>query len=182
MGVFDFFRKKTPGYDSTNIRIQDLDVGFVFEYDLSTWEVRDVYEYDWGDNYFTQEYQISNGTETKYLSVEEDDELELSIMDKIKVNSVNEKLLQHLIDYQKPPKSIVFNGIKFHLENESPGYFNHVTKGDEWEEFRCWNFEDDEGKNMLCIEQWDEKEFEASVGTRIKEFEISNILPSENRK
>ena len=52
MGFFDkFFNKKEePSYDSTNIRVQDLNVGFVFDYDMSTWEVQAAYEYDWGDN------------------------------------------------------------------------------------------------------------------------------------
>ncbi|RLD43759.1 MAG: DUF4178 domain-containing protein, partial [Bacteroidetes bacterium] len=36
---------------------------------------------------------------------------------------------------------------------------------------------DEKEELYICIEQWDEKEFEASAGIIIKEFEISNILP-----
>ncbi len=180
MGIFDIFKKKESHYDSTNIQVKDLDVGFVFEYDLSTWEVQAIYEYDWGDNYFTREFKISDGTTTRFLSVEEDDELELSISQKIKIRTLDKSLLEILQDKQQPPKSIEYGGITYYLENEAPGYFHDIAKGDHWEEFRSWDFEDKDGENILCIEQWDEKEFEASIGKKIKEFEISNILPSGN--
>ncbi len=180
MGIFDIFKKKEPHYDSTNIQVKDLDVGFVFEYDLSTWEVQAIYEYDWGDNYFTREFKISDGSTTRFLSIEEDDELELSLTKKIKIRSLDANLMETLQDKQQPPKSIEYDGITYYLENEAPGYFHDIAKGDNWEEFRSWDFEDNDGVNILCIEQWDEKEFEASIGKKIKEFEISNILPSGN--
>ncbi len=177
MGIFDIFKKKGPHYDSTNIQVKDLDVGFVFEYDLSTWEVQAIYEYDWGENYFTREFKISNGSVTRFLSLEEDDEIKLSVTQKIKIRVLDENLLETLQSKQEPPKKISYEGITYYMENHAPGYFHDIAKGDTWEEFRSWDFEDDNGEQILCIEQWDEMEFEASIGKNIKEFEISNILP-----
>lgn len=181
MGLFDFFKKKESHYDSTNIRVQDLDVGFVFEYDLSTWIVEAIFEYDWGDNYFTREFKVSNGNETCFLGLEEDDGVQLSLMKKKKIRAIASDLPETLMNNQKPPKKISFDGVDYYLEKESAGYFHDITKGDNWEEFRSWDFEDEEGKHLLCIEQWDEKEFEASIGISVKEFEISNILPAEDK-
>ncbi len=178
MGIFDIFKNKGPHYDSTNIRIQDLDVGFIFEYDLSTWEVLAIYEYDWGDNFFTREFKVNNGSVTRYLSIEEDDELIISLSEKVKIRALEEDLTETLIQHQQPPKKIAYNDVVYFLEGDAPGYFHDISKGDEWIEFRSWNFEDNTGKHILTIEQWDEKEFEASVGIIIKEFEISNILPA----
>lgn len=182
MGLFDrFSKKKQPHYDSTNITIQDLDVGFVFEYDLSTWEVKSIYEYDWGDNYFTREFKIHNGTETLFLSIEEDDELILSISKKIKVRTLGDNVQQSLMTFQKPPDKIIYEEQEYILEKEAPGYFHDIVGNpDTWNEFVSWDFEDSAGENFITIEQWGEKEFEASKGKFIKEFEISNILPVEN--
>ncbi|TLX76117.1 DUF4178 domain-containing protein [Labilibacter sediminis] len=177
MGIFDIFKSKEPHYDSTNIQVKDLDVGFVFEYDLSTWEVQAIYEYDWGDNYFTREFKVSNGTLVRYLSIEEDDELEITLTQKVKIRAIDENLTETLHLRQEPPKKITYQDVVYYLESEAPGYFHDIAKGDSWEEFRCWNFEDNNGDHVLCIEQWGEKEFEASVGISVKEFEISNILP-----
>ena len=188
MGIFQglidmfkklFSKKSTPHYDSTNIRVHDLDVGFVFDYDLSTWEVQSIYEYDWGDNYFTREYKISNGADTLFLSLEEDDELILCITKKIKVRAIGEEVQEVLMNTQKPPSKFTFENKQYFLEEEAPGYFHDISKGDEaWEEFISWEFEDNAGEYLITIEQWGEKEFEASAGKYIKEFELSNILPA----
>lgn len=182
MGFFDKFkRNKETHYDSTNIKVNDLDVGFVFDYDLSTWEVLGIFEYDWGDNYFTREFKISDGSKTRFLSLEEDDEVELAVMDKIKVRALGEQVQTQLMNFQKPPSSFVYKGKTFLLEKEAPGYFHDIAKGDNWEEFISWDFEDEEGKTLITIEQWGEKEFEASFGVSVQEFEISNILPAGNQ-
>ena len=104
MGLFDFFKKKESHYDSTNIRVHDLDVGFIFEYDLSTWVVEAIYEYDWGDNYFTREFKVSNGSETCFLGVEEDDGIQLSLMKKKKVRAIATDLPETLMNKQQPPQ------------------------------------------------------------------------------
>lgn len=180
---FNIFKKnEVPHYDSTNIRVQDLDVGFVFDYNLSSWVVEAIYEYDWGDNYFTREFKVSDGSQTSFLSLEEDDELELAMMNKIKVRQLGDTILADLIRLQDAPSKISYNGIDYSLENSSPGYFHDIAKGDNWEEFRSWDYEDAKGENLLCIEQWDDKEFEASIGKRVQEFELSDFLPSEDKK
>ncbi len=181
MGLFDFFKKKTPDYDVTNMSVHDLDVGFIFDYDLETWEVKEAYEYDWGSNFFSREYKVSNGSEIKYLSVEEDDDLELCWTEKIKLAKIDEDLHDELISRQKPPKKLVIDGIKYSFEDVSTGYFQNGLNRDEnaWEEYRCWDFEDKSGDHILSIEQWDDESFEASIGKNLKEFEISNILPAE---
>lgn len=183
MGLFDFFKKKTPDYDVTDISIHDLNVGFIFEYDLDTWEVKEAYEYDWGSNFFSREYKISNGKDIKYLSVEEDDDLELCWTDKIKLVEIDENLLDKLISKQKPPKKLHANGIDFFYEEVSTGYFQKGLDRDEnsWQEYRCWDFEDKSGDHILSIEQWDDEVFEAWIGRNLKEFEISNILPAEKK-
>ena len=106
----------------------------------------------------------------------------MKIMMEFRKRGLDEELMEELIERQKPPKKITYQGVIYSLEKESPGYFHNIAKGDNWEEFRSWDFEDAKGEHLLCIEQWDEKEFEASVGKRVQEFEISNILPAEDKK
>lgn len=177
MGLLDFFKKYKREYDVTNMRVTDLKTGFVFDYDLSTWEVLDEYEYDWGDNFFSSEYKISDGTKVCYLNVEEDDEVILSISEKVKIRAIDENLPEYIHKNEKAPDSLAFQGVKYFLEKESPGYFRNVGKTD-WAEFISWDYEDEKGERIISVEQWGEFEFEASVGKKIKEFEITNILPA----
>ena len=109
--------------------------------------------------------------------LEEDDEIYLAISEKVKPRQLGIQVHDDLMNRQKPPASIEYQGRKYFMEKEAPGFYNEVAKGDEWVEFISWDFEDEQGEYVITIEQWDEREFEASAGKRIKEFEISNILP-----
>lgn len=176
--VFNFFKKKKEAdYDPLNITVRDLKKGFIFEHDLRQWEVVEEYTYDWGDNYFSKEYKITDGKNTFFLSVEEDDELEIVLYEKMKVGQLEGDISGEIIKNQVPPSEISFKGKIFRRENESPGYFKEEGGSKDWVEFINWQYYDEEEKHVLSIEQWEEREFEASFGTIINEYEITNILP-----
>ena len=179
MGLFSMFKKKDkPSYDPSNITVADLAQSFVFEYNMTNWEVKEEYEYDWGENFFTKEYKISNGEETLFLSVEDDDELVLLMTKKIKLRKIDSDVADSIMKFNEAPREIMYEGKKYFLEKESPGYFRDISNdADDWDEFVSWDYYDDSEDLYICIEQWDEKEFEAAAGFAIKEFEISNILP-----
>ena len=181
MGVFDFFRKKDaePAYDVSNITVADLQIGFIFEYDLSTWEVQEAFQYDWGNEYFTSEFKISDGNRMLFLSIEDDDEVFLSITEKIKIRLLGEDLPEFIAKNEKAPNKITYEGKDYFMESESPGYFNEQGS-DEWSELISWNYEDKAGEAIICIERWGDFDFEAAIGKNIKEYEISNILPNKN--
>lgn len=180
MGLFDRFKKKEIKYDPTHITVRDLDRNFIFEYDLRTWKVLEKYEYDWGNEYFTYEFKVGDGSEIRYLHLDEDDELELTLSRKIKITSIKKELPAIIRDSERPPDALIFEGISYQLESESPGYFHNCSKkDDDWEELMSWTYYDAEQKHTLCLEQWDDFEFDASAGIVIQEFEISNILPSD---
>lgn len=181
MGVFDFFCKKKsePTYDVLNVAVADLQIGFVFDYDLSTWEVQEVCEYDWGNNFFSLEFKVSDGNRTLFLSFENDDEVFLSVTEKIKVRMLGEDIPEFISKNEKAPSKITYEGKDYFMESESPGYF-HEQGSDDWSELISWDYEDKAGEAILCIERWGDFEFEAAIGKNIKEYEISNILPKKN--
>ena len=179
MGLFGLFKKKKgSSYDPSNIKVTDLAQGFVFEYNMSTQEVKEEYEYDWGENFFSKEYKINNGEETLFLSVEDDDELSLVMTKKIKLRKIDSDVADSIMKFNEAPREIMYEGKKYFLEKESPGYFRDISNdASDWDEFVSWDYYDDSEELYICLEQWDEKEFEAAAGITIKEFEISNILP-----
>ena len=178
MGLFDFFKKKDKKqtYDATNIRVTDLKVGFIFEYNLSTWEVQEEYEYDWGNNFFSYEFKISDGNRTLFLSVEEEDEICLSITEKLKIRLLGEDIPEIIVKNQIPPSKITYNSKDYFLESENPGYFSE-NGSEDYCELISWNYEDKTEEFIISIERWGEFKFEAAIGKNINEYEISNILP-----
>lgn len=183
MGLFDLFgKKKESSYDATNIKITDIDKNFIFEYDLKTWQVLEVYIYDWGNNDFSKEYKVSDGNETLFLSVEEDDELEICLSEKLKIRALDDDIPEYIERNEKPPRRINYKGKSFLLDDESPGYFKNADDDDNaWAEFIVWDYYDENDEYTISIEQWDANSFEASFGKIIKDFEISNIIPAEKK-
>ncbi|MTI32317.1 DUF4178 domain-containing protein [Xanthovirga aplysinae] len=186
MGVFDFFKKKKkePEYDPSNITIRDLRKGFVLDYDLKTWEVKAEFEYDWGNNFFSREFKLDSGDEVVYLHLSEDDEIYLTISKKIKIRNLDEDLPEYIAQHEQPPKKLIFEGKTYFLDKESPGYFrdfeNPGDKDEDWCEMISWEYYDSTEKLVLSVEQWGEREFEASYGKVVGEFSFSNILPSSS--
>lgn len=180
MGIFDFFKKKekAPKYDVTNLKITDLDQGFIFDYNMKSWQVKEVYQYDWGKNNFSKEYKIDSGDEVMFLEVEEGTELSLTVMKPIKIQKLGANIIDKTIKKERPPKTLRLEDMDYYLDTDCAGYFNDITSGsEEWEELISWTYYDDSDK-VISITQWGEREFEASVGKSIKPFEISNIIPA----
>lgn len=182
MGLFDFFKgnkdKEEAAFDPLDIRVEDLKKGDLFDYNLETWTVEEEFEYDWGEECFTKELLIQQGALKRYLSIDIEDGLELSIQEKVTLRSLDENFVDHLMDIQEPLKKIEYKGIKYFKDAKNYGYYRNVNTKSEGEECISWDFYDANETHILTIEQWGESEFEVSVGKILKRSDISDILPS----
>jgi len=179
MGLFDKLKKKKePDYDPTNLKVTDLDYNFIFDYDMQTWQVKEVYKYDWGENNFTKEYKIDSGEKDHYMHVADDDEVIITLTNPIKIRKIDEDLMDIIIKDEKPPNKIFLEGEKYFLDSDSAGYFHDcANKNDNWEEFITWDFYNEDETKVVSITQWDEKNIDAVAGIVVKAYEISNIIP-----
>jgi len=179
--MFDFLKKKkVPAYDVTNLSLKDLNVGFIFDYDMKSWVVKEVYKYDWGNNNFTSEYKVDSGDEVAFLHIADEGELEISLSKSIRLSKIDEAIADEIEKNEKPPRRIHFNEKLYFLEEDAAGYFRDLSKETEdWEELISWEYLNDEATNVLSITQWDIRNIEASAGLILKEYQFSNIIPSE---
>jgi hypothetical protein len=179
--MFDFFKKKKePGYDVTNLSLKDLNVGFIFDYDMKSWVVNEVYKYDWGNNNFTSEYKVDSGDEVAFLHIADEGELEISLSKSIRISKIDEAITDEIEKNEKPPRKIHYSEELYYLEEDAAGYFRDLSKETEdWEELVTWEYMNDEATKVLSITQWDIRNIEASAGLILKEYQFSNIIPSE---
>ena len=177
--MFDFLKKKEePTYDVTNLSVNDLAVGFVFDYDGKSWVVKEAYEYDWGSNNFSKEYKVDAGDEVSFLSVEDDGEVKLSMVKEIKTQLIDEDVLGELKKYEKPLRQIHYNNESYFLENDSAGYHNEVgAENDDAEELVAYEYFNEAGNKLISITQWDEYNIDAAAGDVIQVHNITDILP-----
>ncbi len=186
--MFNWFKKKkeeekkTDFLDVTNMRVNQMRKNGFVDYDLKTWQVTAVYEYDWGNNYWADEFQLVQADETAYLYVEEDGgHLDCSIAYKININEVDSEdgkdVVDHILDKEQPPRKVLYRGELFIKEKESLGHFRDTNDGpDDWSEFVTWTFHNKDKTKSLNIEQWGEQEFAAAVSQPIGELMFSNFI------
>lgn len=160
----------------TDYEITDLEVGFVFDYNLESWTVSASYEYDWGEEDFSREYKITNGKSTMFLHVDDGDKLEIILNTKCKLRDLGQYYDQ-IITAKQEVNQLEFKGESYWMEERSPGYYNEIPS-DEWTELISTTYYNELGDKVLTLEQWGEDEFELSSGILLKPFEISNILPA----
>jgi len=113
MGLFDIFKKKPEEthYDPTNIKVTDLEKGYLFDYNLETWTVQKMAEYDWGNNHFSREFTIESKGKIRYLSIEEDGALEIVLFEKIKYRKLGTFVTNYQKEHQRFPEQITYDNV-----------------------------------------------------------------------
>lgn len=188
-----------------DITLWDLKKGYMLDYDFKTWEVKGVYEYDWGRTGKSTEYKIFDGTEYLSMGVDEQEgELLISMSYKIKISDLQGKMntassggsglgfqtkssaltttgggqaiRNSILQHGTPPKEISYEGTTYYMDEESEGFFRDL---DERERFRFieWHYEDPTEEKFITISRWSETELEVYAGVYAQDFEVSNILP-----
>jgi hypothetical protein len=178
--MFGFLKKKKeePEYDVTNLTLHDLNVGFVVDYDMKSWVVREAYEYDWGNENFSKEYKMDSGDEVGFLSVEEDGEMNITFTQSIKLRKIDEDIAKKVSKNGRPPRKIHYEGETFYLDSDSAGYFRDcANSSNDWQELISWEYYNEEEDKVISITQWDEETFEAFSGPVLEPYHFSTILP-----
>jgi hypothetical protein len=162
-----------------DLTLSKLKVGYLLDYDLKTWEVKGYHTYNF-DGDLVEEWELDSGDDQCYLERAKDDEVEWAMTRKISLSELGERIREYIDQHEDPPEEIVYQGTRFSLEESGGGYYYRGGKGT-GEEMICWDYTDASGERVLSIEQWGEDEFEASVGSRVQEYQFTNILPREEK-
>jgi hypothetical protein len=179
MGFLDFFKEKDESVDPLkDLVLSKLQPGYMVDYDMKTWQVTARNKYDFGEGYYSDEWELSGSGDKWYLERYEDDDVEWSFCKKIPLGSIEGDIRKHIIEHEDPPPKIEYKGKTLFLDESAAAYFLKDAKEPK-QEFVYWTFIDEEEENFVTIEQWGEEEFEASAGLYVEEYQFSNILPGE---
>ena len=176
MGLFNFFKKEKLIEDPT---LFNLTKGAVLDYDLDSWIVKDKTEYDWGNNQFTFEYTVENGSKSIFIHIDDSTPLKLDVSEPIKMFDLGPIVKQTIVDTDNAPKRLTYQGIQYFLSDEFLGHCKSVDENDDaWSEFVNWVFYNEDESEFIGITRWGETEMDAVKGRVVKEFEFSNFLSS----
>lgn len=169
MGLFDKLfgskKKKAPKRTLTTIKPGDI-----IDYYGDSYEVTQRYEISDGE-YTWYEYRMKKTKdEVLYLTVEEDDEMLITITEQI--------------NWEVPadiPNKINYKNNVYHLDEHGHASVKAVGKSGSSKTYRLegWDFEDSDGEKVFSIEKYGQDEYEVFVGEYIEESEIE-IFPNED--
>lgn len=168
--------KKSPEGEGPKIdyEINDLEKGFLLDYNLETWEIKDVATYYWSSGSKELEYTLALGKRKSYLNFSPSNE-QLSIYTKVNMQDVWSSARQAMLDNENPThKSFAYNGKQFRFEGagEATVENSHETYG-----VSNWLFMSDDQQEMISFNKYEDQSTDAHAGKKIASYEIDNILP-----
>ena len=172
-------KEEKPSLDPfKDLVLEKLAPGYLVDYDTRTWEVTAHHYYDMGDGYRVQEWELRSGGELYYLNREEEDGVYWTWTRKVPIGTIHKTIRNSILEHGDPPEFLEHEGNRFHMESYGGAEFYQHGQGSPLP-FLYWDYEDENGEQVLTIEQWGDNEFEASAGCYIKEYQFTHILPPQ---
>lgn len=176
--VFERFfgKKKEEDVDFTEPTLASMQVGYMLDYDMKTWQVTACGTYDY-DGYIAREWTLRSGDDIRFLEGgEEDGRMLWSLTTAIDLRSIDGDVGEAIRCDGDPPEQLTYAGLHYDAIESSAGLYRETETG-EGREFVSWSFAADGGQ-VLFINQWGDREFSAYAGLRVEEYQFADILPA----
>lgn len=176
MGIFDFWKKDEPSADISRLELKDLRRGYLFDYDMKTWQVTATHNYTYGEGHTACEWEIEHSGEQKFLMRNSGDEITYCLGEKINLRELSPAVKESIISTEDPPATITYRKQEYHLEESGSGLF-YRNQQETATEFIYWEFIDTSDSSFISIEQWGETDFTASHAVWVESHQFTAILP-----
>ena len=171
------FGIRTASKESGDIKIEhdmdDIQKGYILDYDMRSWEVKDVAVYTWENGVKDYEYTLNDGKDELFLNYESADQ-KLSIYWEGKINEIwptGKGLMRKgkdMID-----EEVKYKGDTYYFLGEGAA---KVKNSREQYYLQNWLFENASETQLLSFNLYDDRSMDAYIGMKIPSHAISNIL------
>ncbi len=155
--------------------VHDLEVGYILDYNLESWEVLASATYRY-KGHMAKEYKIRSSNKTLFLNVSDSNSLLLSMSEEANINQVDSALRSSVLQNQ-PIVRLDWKGETYTLKEASQGQYTDDRLQD-WASFSGWEYVNSGNNKFIYVSRWEDGSVECYVGEYLKEFHISNILAS----
>lgn len=183
VGIFDFWKKssKNDSADISRLELEDLQCGYLFDYDMKTWQVTAAHNYTYGEGHTACEWEIAHSDIKRFLMCNSGDEVTYCLGEKINLREISPAVRETIIKTEDPPSVVTYRNKKYHLEESGTGLF-YRDKKEQATEFIYWELIDEKDTSFISLEQWGETDFTASLASWVESYQFTNILPFDLNK
>jgi hypothetical protein len=169
------FGKKEEAPEYSEPTLETMQVGYMVDYNLRTWQVTACAEYDY-DGFICREWTLRGGEDIYFLEGSEaDGRMVWTLTQAVDFFSFAGGLAEAIESAGDPPEMVQWSGDTYHAVESSAGLYRE--SGKEERPFVSWSYEGN-GGSLLFISQWGDRDFSAYVGQRVEAYEFSDILPA----
>jgi len=170
----------TPENDPMRLGIINIKAGYLVDFDLTTWEAVQEWQYDWDNENSGKEFRLLNEKETLHLYMRnEGTQLHTILGRKVNIFSIDRELGEEIQTNSRPPSVINYQEIDYFRENTKIGWRHDLTAKTTANKLTVWEYFDETMTFFMRIEQFEEQTYKATVGEVISPFEFSNVLSKE---
>lgn len=166
--------------DLLDLTLDHLQMGWLVDYDLETWEVIGYNTYDY-DGFVTREWELRSGREVRFLELaEEDGQRQWTLTRSLPLADINEDVPAAIAEEDEPPEVLHCRGGTYEGVASEAGVYTRVSGGGsdtaDTREFVAWTYEDGHG-GLLFLSRYGERDLSAYEGHRVEEYQFTDILP-----
>jgi len=159
-----------------NIQFKDLNIGFIVDYDLKTYQVKGGGECDLEGNIFRR-FKLSDGKEEVDIFYDARGKV-------YRVGEFNIKTLgevdDEILDKGNPPDEIEYKDRKYFLDKKYDGQGRDLASNShDWHRMIGWFYDSEDMKDILFIGQKGLKDLVSFTLHEISELDFTNILPAK---
>ncbi len=170
----------TPEADPMRLSIINIKAGFLVDFDLTTWETVQEWQYDWDNGNSGKEFRLVNESETLHLYMRnEGTQLHTILGRKVNIHSIDRELEDEIQTNLRPPSVLNYQEIDYFRENTKIGWKHELTAKTNANKLTTWEYFDETMTFFMRIEQSQNQSYKVTVGEVISPFEFSNVLPKE---
>lgn len=169
-------RKANKDTSDTKVdfEVKDLKKGFILDYDLKSWEVKDVSIYKWANGSADNEYTINGGDGDLFLNLTNSSG-ELSIYwqgDLMKIWP--EFRAKARAGENVSNETFVYKNKKYYLASNGHAAVKSLKESFNMEN---WLFQSEDGSSFISFNKYEDDFVEAYEGKALSKHAVSNILP-----
>jgi hypothetical protein len=169
-----------PETDLMRLSIINLKAGYLVDFDLTTWETVQEWQYDWDNGNSGKEFRLVNEKETLHLYMRnEGTQLHTILGRKVNIHSIDRELEDEIQTNSRPLSVLNYQEIDYFRENTKTGWRHELTAKTSANKLTAWEYFDETMTFFMRIEQIENETYKAIVGEVISPFEFSNVLPKE---
>ncbi|MCC5944898.1 MAG: DUF4178 domain-containing protein [Bernardetiaceae bacterium] len=177
----NFYRN---AYDPAYPTVEHLNIGFLLDCEMQTWQVSNIRQYDYDSGYTERDLKLNSGNEKAHLYLSwEGQYLEVVFAKRINLHRLAESLEIAIKTERTPHNVIDFEGVTYYRESPKEGtIFELSVEGSPYRRTLVWEYYDDSHTQYIRIERQGSDKFKAAIGKRIADFEITQILPKNKEE